>query len=166
MSMVSKILDISVVETAKKALKKLGKYGYVSKKLNAVIASSEHNITEVAKIYGISRTTLTSWIKYVKELRLDKLEAPKERKRKSRLNSEQLEEIREWLALDPNLTIKVVRIRIEEKYGIAISKSTVHKAMHEVNFSYITPRPKHYKQDKESLEEFKKKSGKRDHKRS
>jgi transposase len=154
------------VKTAEEALKKVGKYGYVSKKLNAVIAASEHNITEVAKIYGISRTTLTSWIKYVKELRLDKLEAPKERKRKSRLNSEQLEEIRHWLELDPNITIKMVRIRIDEKYGIGISKSTVHKAMQGLNFSYITPRPKHYKQDKELIEEFKKKFSKRDKKPS
>ena len=70
MSKISKILDTSVVEAAEQALKKLGKHGYVSKKLNAVIAASKHNITEVAKIYDISRTTLTSWIKHIKDSRL------------------------------------------------------------------------------------------------
>ncbi|WP_341763503.1 hypothetical protein [Candidatus Tisiphia endosymbiont of Beris chalybata] len=47
----SKLLDQEVVEIATKELKKLGNYGYVSKKLNAVIAASKHSITEVAKVY-------------------------------------------------------------------------------------------------------------------
>ena len=48
----SKLLDQDVVRIAKKELKKLGQYGYVSKKLQAVIAASEHGIQEVARIYN------------------------------------------------------------------------------------------------------------------
>ena len=61
----SKFLDSSVVSTARRELKKLGQYGYVSRKLCAVIASSEHSIGEVAKVYGVSRNTITQWIKHV-----------------------------------------------------------------------------------------------------
>ena len=37
-----------------------------------------------------------------------------------------------------------------------VGKSTVHREMQKMKFSYITPRPVHYKQDKEKQEEFKK----------
>jgi transposase len=43
---------------------------------------------------------------------------------------------------------------------INISRSTVHRAMKSVGFSYITPRQNHYKQDKKVTEDFKKKSTK------
>ncbi|OAM02585.1 MAG: hypothetical protein TV42_05690 [Wolbachia endosymbiont of Dactylopius coccus] len=38
------------------------------------------------------------------------------------------------------------------------SKSTVHRNMQRMKFSYITPRPVHNGQDKSKQEEFKKKS--------
>ena len=38
------------------------------------------------------------------------------------------------------------------------TKSTVHRIMKKLDFSYITPRPKHYKQDPNDASEFKKKS--------
>lgn len=160
MSKKSKLLDQAVVSSAEQALKKLGSYGYVAKKLNATIAASKHGITEVAKIYDISRTTLTSWIKHIKNSDLDKLSAPKERRKRPRLNQEQLQEIKEWIESNPNITINALKIKIEEEYKMVVSKSTVHKAMKELNFSYITPRPRHYKQDKKKVEEFKKKSSK------
>lgn len=158
MSKLSKLLDKEVVKSAEEALKKLGPYGYISKKLNAVIAASKHNITEVAKVYDISRTTLTSWIRHIKNSNLDKLQAPKERCKRPKLNREQLQEIKQWIELDPNITINALKVRIEEEHKVIVSKSTVHKAMKELNFSYITPRPRHYKQDTIRVEEFKKKS--------
>lgn len=160
MSKVSKLLDEEVVRLAEKALKKLGSYGYVAKKLNATIAASKHGITEVAKIYNISRTTLTSWIKHIKNSDFNRLEAPKERRRRRKLNEVQLQEIKQWIESTPNITINELKIRIEEEYKLVVSKSTVHKAMKELNFSYITPRPKHYKQNTKKVEEFKKKSTK------
>ncbi|WP_407636453.1 hypothetical protein [Holospora undulata] len=42
-------------------------------------------MSKVAKVYDISRTTLTSWVKHLKTGALDKLKAPAERKKKSRL---------------------------------------------------------------------------------
>jgi transposase len=158
MSRVSKLLNDDVVENAKKALSKLGKYGYVSKKLLAVIAASKHNIKEVAKIYDISRTTLTSWVSYVKDLQFDKLEAPKERRKKTRLNLDQLEILESWISTNPNITIRELKIRIEQEFGILFSQSGVHKMLKRLNLSYITPRPNHHKQDKTLAEEFKKKS--------
>ena len=161
MARVSGLLDDNVVAIAKIELKKLGKYAYVSKKLQAVIAASEHGITDVAKVYNISRTTLTEWIKYVKKGAIDKLQAPPSRKKRSKLNDAHKLQIQEWVTNNPNLTIKELMIQIEEKLGIALSHSTTHRVIKSLNFSYITPRPKHYKQNPTLVEEFKKKSSNR-----
>ncbi|OAM06106.1 MAG: hypothetical protein TV41_04395 [Wolbachia endosymbiont of Dactylopius coccus] len=66
--------------------------------------------------------------------------------------------IERWIEENPNITIKEAKIRILEEFGLNMGKSTVHREMQKMKFSYITPRPVHYKQDKESQEEFKKKS--------
>nr|WP_082941399.1 MULTISPECIES: winged helix-turn-helix domain-containing protein [unclassified Wolbachia] len=39
-------------------------------------------------------------------------------------------------------TIKEMKIRIQEKFGLNISKSTVHRNMQRMKFSYITSRPR------------------------
>lgn len=41
-------------------------------------------------------------------------------------------------------------------FSIEVSKSTAHRLMQKLGFSYITPRPVHNKQDKNKQEEFKK----------
>ena len=154
----SKLLDSAVVEIATRELKKLGSYGYVSKKLQAVIAASKHGITEVAKVYDISRVTLTAWIKHIKAKEIERLSAPEERRKPNKLKSYQIEEIMAWVESEPNITIEALRIRIEKEQGVVLGKSTVHRIMKKLNFSYITPRPKHYKQDPNHASEFKKKS--------
>lgn len=154
----SALLNKSVVAFVKAELKKLGEYAYIGKKLQAVIAASKHGITDVAKIYDISRTTLTEWIRRLGQENIDKLKAPEERKRRSILDLKQKEVIKEWIAANPNITIKELQIIIRDKLSMEVSKSTVHRTMKLLSFSYQTPRPKHYKQDQTIVEEFKKKS--------
>ena len=154
----SKLLNESVVALASSELKKLGSHGYISRKLCAVIASSKYGITDVAKIYDISKGTLISWIKSIKDNNLGKLAAPPSRKRKTKLSKSQVEEICALLEEYPNITIDALRIKINDVYGIALGKSTVHRIMQGLQFSYITPRPSHYKKDEVATQEFKKKS--------
>lgn len=157
MALRSKSLDEKVVESTKEMLKKVRNNAYVSKKLNAVIAAKKYSITAVAKIYCISRSALTSWVKLLKFGREEKLFAPPQRRRKTKLNQVQLQQIEEWIEENPNITIKEMRIRIQEKFRLNISESTVHRYMQKMKFSYITPRPVHNGQDKSKQEEFKKK---------
>ena len=154
----SKFLDSSVVMTAERELRKLGPYGYVSKKLLAVIAASKHSIVEVAKIYGVSRNTITEWIKHIKNLDLEKLRAPETRCKPHKLNKEQMSEVRSWIELDCSITSRALMIKIKEFYDIDVSITTAYRIIKRLDYSYITPRPKHYKQDKNQVEEFKKKS--------
>lgn len=158
MALTSKLLDERVVNLAKEMLKKVRDNAYVSRKLQAVIAAKKHSISAVARVWCISRTALTEWIKHLKFGRTEKLFAPPERRRKSILNQSQREQIEMWVKENPNVTIKEAKIRILEAFGLNVGKSTVHREMQKMKFSYITPRPVHYKQDKEKQEEFKKKS--------
>jgi transposase len=154
----SKFLDSAVVSRAKQELGKLGPYGYVSKKLLAVIAASEHGIGEVAKIYGVSRNTITEWIKHIKNLNLEKLKAPKERCKPHKLNKERMLEVKAWIVSNSSITSRALMIRIKEVYDIDVSITTAYRIIKRLNYSYITPRPTHYKQNKDRVEEFKKKS--------
>ncbi len=157
MALRSKLLDEKVVESAKEMLKKVRNNAYVAKKLNAVIAAKKHSITAVAKICCISRKAITTWIKHIKFGREEKLFSPPQCRRKTILNQSQLEQIEVWIEENPNITIREMRIRIQERFGLNISKSTIHRNMQRMKFSYITPRPVHSGQDKNKQEEFKKK---------
>ncbi|MDR1333082.1 MAG: winged helix-turn-helix domain-containing protein [Holosporales bacterium] len=48
--------------------------------------------------------------------------------------------------------------KVQEICGKKISRSSMHREMQKLKYSYITPRPQHYKQDKEKVETFKKTS--------
>lgn len=156
MSQVSKLLTDDVVAKAKSSLKALGKYGQVATRLQIIIAAKEHGITDVCRIHGISRTTLTDWIKRLKQEEVNALEN-KSKKSKSPLN-EHLDTLKKWVENNSNITAKELVIKIEEKLKIRISMSSVYRVLKKLKLSYITPRPKHYKQNSSSHEEFKKKS--------
>lgn len=154
----SNLLDQDVVRIAKKELKKLGQYGYVSKKLQAVIAASEHGIKDVARIYNISRNSITSWIKSIKKMDIESLKAPKTRKRKQIISDELMSIIKNWIIENPNIIAKQVQKKLIQEFMLDVSLSTAYRAIKRLNFSYITPRPSHYKKDEKLVSEFKKKS--------
>ena len=157
MTQTSKLLDDKVVRFAKEELKKIGHYGHLSKKLHAVIKAKEHGITKTAIFFGISRGSLTSWIKHLKDSNIEKLMAPPSRKRKSILSESHLRQVAKWLQDNPQITIDQVKENIESHFQVKISRSTTHRVMQKLAFSYIKPRPKHVKQDPSKIANFKKK---------
>ena len=156
----SKLLTDEVANFAKGALAKIGGNTSIAIKLKAVISAYEHGITDVAKIFGVTKTTLISWIKYVKNEKVDLLEVAEGRGRKSVIDDYHREIIKKWLLKDSQLTIDQIRQKLIDECDITPGRSSVHRAIKLLDFSYITPRPKHYKQPENSLEEAKKKSSK------
>lgn len=154
----SQLLTEKVVETAKKSLKKLGKEGLIAIKLRAILSAYEHGITQTCKVFQITKTTLTSWIKHIKNESIEKLKVQKGRGPKSRISAEYKQSIQSWIQSDPQLTIDQIRRKLKDELGLDVGRSTVHRATQSLNFAYITPRPQHYKQDTEKLPEAKKKS--------
>lgn len=157
MAQVSKLLSDEVLKKAESGFKKLGKHGVVARKLQIIITAKQHGITDVCRVHGISRTTLTKWIKQLStEGDLQNLEN-KPKQAKSPLN-QHIDIIKKWIEKNPNITAKELVIKIQDKLGVKTSMSAIYRLMERLNLSYITPRPNHHKQQKETHEGFKKKS--------
>jgi transposase len=153
----TKLIDSLTLEIASSGLKALGSYGVVATKLRAILSAGEYGIAPVARIYGVARSTLTNWIKSVKvENPLSSLEVGSGRGRKSKLSVEQMGAVEQWLLSDPGITIDKVRATIKGKFNIDIGRSTVHRIIQKLSYSYITPRPIHHKQNKSEHDNFKK----------
>jgi transposase len=157
----SKLLDNEVVLLAHEGLKKLGKSGLVARKLQAIIAAKKHGISKTAEFYAITKASLIKSIKELKKESIKALEVQIGRGRKFLLNHEQEQEVKKWIEENSSITISHLRLMILDHMKITLSSATVHRLMQRLKFSYITPRPKHYKQDEKLKAEFKKKSGDR-----
>lgn len=158
MSGVSKAISDELYINVVESLRICGQQGDISRKLQAIKSAKEHDITLVAKIYGVSRHSIMNWIKDFQAMGVEGLKIKKGRGRKPIITSEEEGVIRSWLEQDNTMTIKSLKLRIERELGKKIEKSATHTLMKRLGFSYITPRPKHYKQVEQRKVEFKKKS--------
>jgi transposase len=158
MSGISKIINESLYNNVKEALKEVARSGDVSRKLQAIKSAKEHGISKVSDIFGVSRVTIMTWIKDFREFGADGLKLKSGRGRKSILSNEEIEKVKAWIKEDSGITINRVRLKIEEFFNKTLSVGATHNLLKKLKFSYITPRPSHYKKDASSHEEFKKKS--------
>jgi len=155
----TKAIDDELFSICKAELKKQGVRGENGRRLQAIISAREHGIKAVSDIYNISRETLMRWIRKFKEGGSSSFSVAKGRGRSSKLSEEQKLEIHDYIKrTGAQLSSKKLQIYIEEKFSISISKSTSHRLLQSSGFSYITPRPSHYKKNPQKQEEFKKKS--------
>lgn len=127
-------------------------------RLQAIVSAKEHGVNVVAKVFNVNTNTIRSWVKSFMKGDLPGLEIQPGRGRKSKLSQEHLQAIRGWIQENPNLTIMAITEKLKTTFQIQTSKSAVHRALKELNLSYITPRPVHHKQDKTSHPAFFKKS--------
>ncbi len=158
MAKISVLLTDEVIVSATEGLKKLGKAGVVARKLQAVIAAKKYGITKTAEFYAITKKTLIHWIKALKQGSLKELEVQAGRGRKPLVSKAQEVEMKRWVTENCHITIKQLRLMILENMGVNLSSATVHRIMQRLQFSDITPRPRHDKPDQSLKEAFKKKS--------
>lgn len=158
MPRVSKLIDNDTYNKACKELKSHGSIAKISVKLKAIIAAKIHGITKTADVFGITRKSLTEWIKDFRNQGSEKLLVQTGRGRKRKINNEQLSTIKCWVTNNPNITIKELKLMISKHFMIELSMMTTNRILKRLAFSYITPRPKHDKQQPEKQQEFKKKS--------
>ncbi len=160
------IIDQSLVNQAQSLLAELKSYGVVANRLKAIIASSKHPIKTVAEIFDIDPTGIHRWASRLKKDGIAGLNNAPKHLDGILIKNKHKQQIKKWLSINPNITIKQVRIKLKEQFNLDISKSTVHNSMKSAGFSHITARSVHYKQDKEKLEEFKKNSNQNKRKQS
>lgn len=160
----SKLVDNELIEKAELGLKQLGNYGKLSVKLRAVIACGDNSITQVAKIFKISRFALNEWIKTVKSGSVSDLMISPGRGRNAIVPEFHHSKIKSWLDKNPQLTTDMVQMMISKDLGIELGRTATYNLIRNLGLSYITPRPSHHKKD-ESLHEAFKKNFKRSHKK-
>jgi transposase len=158
MSRTSKLLTKEIVEFSKSSLKDLGKTGAVAIKLRAIIAADQYGITHVAKVFDITKATLISWIKAIKSESLEPLKVQAGRGRKRPLTDAQEAIVSKWIEGNSQITIDQLKQKIMSEFALEISRSSVHRIIKKLKFSYITARAQHHKQDSAKLPEAKKKS--------
>lgn len=156
MAQVSKLLNNQVVSLAESGLKKLGRDGIVANRLKIILAAKEHGITDVCRVHGISRTTLTDWVKRLGSVGIDGLVNKPKRPQSPLANHENT--IRNWIEENHNITVRELLVKANEQLDIQVSQTAMRRVIKKLNFSYITPRPRHHKQNENSHAEFKKKS--------
>jgi len=157
MAGISKSISDALYDKVTEALNLVSKNGDISRKLQAIKSAKVHGISKVAEIFGISRVALMAWITSFSKDGIEGLKLKEGRGRKPPLSDLEMDALKKLLEQDHSLTIKAMRIRIQELFSKTLSMSTVHNIIKRLGFSYITPRPSHYKKDKSKAEEFKKK---------
>jgi transposase len=159
MGRVSKAISASMLEACKAELKKQGVRGENGRRLQAIISAKEHGISEVAKIYNISRETLMRWIRKFNQGGVDLFAVQSGRGRRYKLSDEQKLMLKEHIELSGStLTCEQLQHKVREEFDVEISNSTAYRLLKELGFSYMTARPIHHKKEQQSQVEFKKKS--------
>jgi transposase len=154
------IISESTYISAQNELKKIKIEGTLFKKLQAVKLAYEHGIKETSEFLNIFPVSIRNWARLINQNKVDSLKIGTKHREGIKLKNIHKEKIKKWLEKDPNISIISIKEKIKNQFDIDVSRSTIHRAMKDSGFSYITPRKNHYKQDKEKVENFKKKSSK------
>ena len=157
MSKIEVLKNDKLFEKSDKLLKEIP-FSKISVKLKGIIALKDNDISKVAKIFAVSRNTLKNWAKNFDLYGIDGLRSKERKSRKPKLNETQRQQVKSWIDINPNLTLKELKLKISNEFSINISLSGLWYNLKGMNLSYITARPKHYKQDQEIFDEFKKNS--------
>lgn len=152
------IIDESVYEKAKNGLIQLQSKGTAANKLKAIMASYKHGAKKVSEIFDIDITSIHKWTMKLEKEGYKSLINKAKHQGGIKLKQLHKDKIKKWLEKDSNSSISQIHEKLEKHFDLNVSRSTVHRAMKSVGFSYITPRKHHYKQDKNEVNKFKKKS--------
>ena len=125
------------------------------------------NRTEAARAAGMDRQTLRDWVHRYNAQGLQGLtNRPNRGAPKRKLTAAQEAEVADWVRAGPTWQVhKVVRWRccdlrdeIARNFGVTMHERTVGKLLTRLNFSRVSVRPRHPKQDIEAQEAHKKTS--------
>ena len=158
MGLSTRLITEEIYNKGKVILESLNQTSRAAIRLRAIVAAKDHGVNLVSKVFDISSNTLRSWVKNFASGELEGLDYKSGRGRKSNINEEYQIAIYSWIQEDCNLTLDQIVLKLHESFKVKTSKSAVHRVTQKLKLSYITPRPKHYKQNQDLQTEFKKKS--------
>ena len=122
---------------------------------------------EAAAIGLMDRQTLRDWVIRFNEDGPDGLIDHKSSGRKSKLDDEHKSQLAQLVEEGPGVPGLVrwrcidLAVVVKERFGVDYHPATISRILHELDYSHISARPQHPKQDEEVIETFKKTSPKR-----
>ena len=141
------------------------KYHFKVFAVNMVLSGT--SASDVGRSAGVSKVTVTNWVKTVDEQGFESLRVKKQPGRPSKLSTEQLQEIDAALSKEASVFgYKVwdgptLSGFILDKYGVTLSVRQCQRLFHQLGYSLIRPRsfPSKGYEDTEARKAFKKNSG-------
>lgn len=127
-----------------------------------ILAMEGWTAPAIATAVGLSRRICQSWVYRFNEKGLAGLEDERGRTSTPTLSPEQEEQMRKRIDAGPTPKDRVCSLRgvdvqriLEAEFGICRSLTAVYNLLHRCGYSYLRPRPRHYKADPEAQEKFK-----------
>ena len=103
---------------------KRGKYRKYTQERKRIIeaAVAQQDWKAVAKANGVATQTAYSWIR-----NCEKEPSTRGGARRTKVNEEQIEKMIGYVEVDPTITLKAIRDKLEAEDGVSITTTTVHK---------------------------------------
>ena len=119
----------------------------------------------IATLVGYSRRRVQDWIYAYNRKGIEGLQDSPGRGTSCKLNSDQLQWLRQRIEEGPRpedgvcvLRGKEIQSIIHKQFGVKYSLSAIYKLLHRLGYSYVSSRPEHPKGDPQARNSFKKKS--------
>lgn len=141
---------------------KASKRHHVRQRAHCILLSYQgYQVNELAKIFGKTKRTIYTWLNLWGTRHFAGLYDKKGRGRKSKLNAEQMYQVKKWAKEYSKNLGKIIAL-VREEYGISVSKRTIKRILRISNFSWRRvrkklkgkPDPEEYAQKKEELEDL------------
>jgi transposase len=138
----------------------------ISTRIRAVyLAQMDKTAPQIANLLGYSRRRIQDWIYAYNKKGLEGLLDSQGRGTSSKLNTDQLQWLRQRIEEGPVpedgvcvLRGKDIQSIISRQFDVHYSLSAVYKLLHKLGYSYVSSRPEHPKGNPSERETFKKKS--------
>jgi len=147
-------------------LEQLAKSAKSSRMRNRYLAVSHFidgkSRTDIAKYLKVARGSVNSWVQRFLDDGIDGLLEGRHTGRPAKLSSRQLEQLSNFIKENSTrdnggrLQAKDIQDYISEHYRIDYKISNIYRLLHQLNFSWITSRSKHPRQDESAQALFKK----------
>lgn len=152
------------VETLKR-YSRWKRYATIKERVEAVVFASEgESIAKVAKHIDRGVTFVKKWVKRYREQGFQGLWDKKGRGREKKLTKEKEQALEQWLTevkehqkhSPATLRVSDLRSVVAQRLGVSYSLAGMWYVLNRLGFRSLVPRPKHPKQNKEALENWKK----------
>jgi transposase len=162
MARLKKSVDEEIILKAKEEFEKLSE-GKLAMRLRVIIAFGDFSSEEVAKVLKVSRRSIFRWVNEFREEGINGLMEKSKGHYKSKLTGEQKKQIKKWINNGSDYkgekvhwTLEKLKIAVHREFGVVISATSLWRNLRKMGLVIKSPRPIHYKADKQEQEDFKK----------